>query len=263
MKRFEWVAVLLGALAFGGPLPAADPVTTNVAKPSAFVTNAEPKLFVFGGGDFNQFMTSLRDEFGKEVYELIQIRGDPDRIHVPKMRIHGAMGRGVTDVREVLNTYNRVSQEGNGFLGKWIFTPSQFFYNDIRLHPDTIVFMGPTGSGADGTGGIQVRAFSIRGLSPDSIKAFEQLIRDESSQLRQEIAQRSGDISSAEGNVRVHRGTGLLIASGGKTYVELVSTLMDAFVTKELLLHDALKDAVQEKNQAPGPQANPKVAKPQ
>jgi hypothetical protein len=151
----------------------------------------------------------------------------------------------------LLCTYNRISDQGNGFLGKWIFSP------------ETIVFLGPKRAGGDETAGIQVRAFSIRGLSLDSIKAFEDLIRQESSQLRREIAQRAGDVSSAEGNVRVHRGTGLLIASGGKTYVELVATVMDAFVTNNRVIQDALNTAAQEKNQAPGPQANPKVAKPQ
>ena len=112
-------------------------------------------------------------------------------------------------------------------------------------------------------GGIQVRAFSIRGLSPDSTKALEDLIRQESRQLQQEIAYRSGDPASAEGRVNIHQATGLLIASGGKTYVDLVSTLMDAFVTKDRVTGEALKSAPQETKPPPPAQTNPKVAKPQ
>jgi hypothetical protein len=45
------------------------------------------------------------------------------------------------------------------------------------------------------------------------------------------LIQRRVDNDSARGEVNVHEGTGLLVAVGGKTYVELVGTLVDAFNT--------------------------------
>jgi len=236
MKRCGLISVLFGALVLSGPLPAVGQVTTNAAKPSAgSVTNEGPRFFQFGGGDFNQFMTKVRDEFGKEVYELIEIRGDPNRIRVPKMRIQYEDAQ-VRDVRQVLVAYNRFSEEGGGFLGKWVYSPTARMSLSgspmFRGEPmETIIFLGPKGGGADGTAGIQVRAFSIRNMSPEREKALTEIIEKESRQLQQEIGQRSGDPSSAEGRVRVHGGTRLLVASGGKMYVELVGTLIDAFMT--------------------------------
>jgi len=258
MKRCGWISVLMSALALSGSLSAADQ-TTNVMRPGVVATNAlESRLFQFGGGNFDQFMTKLRDEFGKEVYELIEIRApEPHRIQVPKMKVPAL------DIRSVFITYNRISKEGGGFLGNWIYSPTDFFSSGKRIYPDTIIFLGPKGGGGDVAGGIQVRAFSIRGLSPDSTKALEDLIRQESRQLQQEIAYRSGDPASAEGRVNIHQATGLLIASGGKTYVDLVSTLMDAFVTKDRVTGEALKSAPQETKPPPPAQTNPKVAKPQ
>ena len=229
MKRYGLISVLLSGLMLSGSLPAADQAK-DPAKPSAgSATNApaEPRLFQFGGGDFNQFRTKLRDEFGKDTHELIEIRGaDPNRIYVPKMRI-----RGVSDIREVFMTYNRISQEGDGFLGKWIFSPSQLYSAGIRTYPDTIIFLTPKGGGTEGSGGIQVRAFPIRFLSQDRLKALNEVIEKESRKLQREIAERSGDPSSGEGRVTVHEGAYLLVASGGKMYVELVATLVEAFMT--------------------------------
>jgi hypothetical protein len=270
MKRFGWVAVLLIALVLNRVLPAAGQGTAEGAKPAS-VTNAGPRLFQFAGGDFNQFLTKLRSDFGKEVYEMIEIRGDAGRIRVPKMKLSATMRDTffanahelAIDIREVLASYNRISNEGDGFLGKWIYSPAAISIVNYGRQPETIIFLPPKGGGSDGTAGIQVRAFSIRGMSPDATKALEDLIRQESRQLQQEIVERSGDPASAEGRVNIHQGTALLIASGGKTYVDLVSTLMDAFVTKERLMGDALKNAGQEKKPAPVPQADPKVAKPQ
>jgi hypothetical protein len=235
MKICVYASLLIGVVLLSGSLGVSGQATKETPKANAEAkTGVEAQLFHFGGGDLNQFLTKLRDQFGKEVYELIQIRGaNADRIHLPKMRIRIS---GVGDVREVLATYNRISSEGDGFLGKWIYSPAMSLslgggLLPSKQAPETIVFLGPKAGSADGTAGIQVRAFSVRGISTDRLKALEELIHEQSRRLQQEIAERSGDLSSAEGRVSVHQGTGLLIASGGKTYVELVGTLMDAFRT--------------------------------
>jgi hypothetical protein len=263
MKR---TLFLLSTLLLGGALSGWGQATKETAKANAAVaTNAtaiakpgQAQPFLFGGGDFNQFMTKLRDVFGKEVYELIEIRqSGPDRLRVPKMRIQG-----VTDIREVLLTYNAVSKEGDGFLGEWIFSPS------IRVSPlappgyepragvafarqplqydseelTMIVFLGPKGGGTDGSGEIKVRAFSVRGLAEERLKALNELIREESGRLQREIAERGGDVSSGEGRLNVHSGTRLLVASGGEMYVELVATLMEAFMTNTERVNATLGD---------------------
>jgi hypothetical protein len=249
MKISVYTSGLIIALIVSGSREASGQAAKEPAKASAQTKTAvEAQVFHFGGGDLN-------DQFGKDVYELIQIRGaNADRIHLPKMRIRIS---GVGDIREVLATYNRISSEGDGFLGEWIYSPAMSLslgggLLPSKQAPEAIVFLGPKAGGADGTAGIQVRAFSVRGISEDRLKALRDLINEQSRRLQQEIAERSGDMTSAEGRVSVHEGTGLLIASGGKTYVELVGTLMDAFST------------LQEKMKAnePPPQSKPKVADP-
>lgn len=257
MKISVYTGWLIVALMVSGSREASGQATKEPPKAGAEAKTAvEAQLFHFGGGNLNQFLTKLRDQFGKEVYELIQIRGaNADRIHLPKMRIRIS---GIGDIREVLATYNRISTEGDGFLGEWIYSPAMSLSLGGGFLPskqalEAIVFLGPKAAGVDGTAGIQVRAFSVRGISTDRLKALRDLINEQSRRLQEDIAERSGDVASAEGRVSVHEGTGLLIASGGKTYVELVGTLMDAFRT------------LQEKmnfNEPPSPQPKPKVAEP-
>jgi hypothetical protein len=251
MKRDFSKALLLSGLVLSAPLPAWAQATKTTTNPAAGATNAQPKApqaersFQFGGGDFNQFITRLREFFGKEVLELVETRGESDRFRVPKMRIPGA-----TDIREVFLTYNQLSREGDGFLGKWIFSPQisvsvlapagyqpvpgvPFSRQPVKYDTElnTIVFLPPKASGVEGAGGIEVRAFSVRGLSEERLKAFEEIINNESARLQREIVERAGDIFSAAGRLNVHAGTHLLVASGGKMYVELVSAVMEAFPT--------------------------------
>lgn len=257
MKISVYMSLLVAGLMVGGSRQALGQATKEAPKPGAEAKTAvEAQLFHFGGGNLNQFITKLRDQFGKEVYELIQIRGaNADRIHLPKMQIRLS---GIGDVREVLAIYNRISTEGDGFLGEWIYSPAMSLSLTGGFLPskqalEAIVFLGPRAAGVDGTAGIQVRAFSVRGISEDRLKALRELIHDQSRRLQQDIAERSGDVASAEGRVSVHEGTGLLVASGGKTYVELVGTLMDAFRT----LQEKLSA-----NEPPTSQPKPKVADP-
>jgi hypothetical protein len=238
MKISVYAAWLIVALMVSGSREASGQATKEPAKPAperpktATNTTAEveAQFFQFGGGNFDQFMDKLKERYGKEVYDLIEIReaADTHRIHVPKMRIRASS---VSDVRDVLFTYNRISQEGDGFLGKWIFSPREIYSAGNRTSVETIIFLTPKGGGADGTGGIQVRAFSVRWLSEERRGALAEIIEKESRRLQDEIRSRAGDISAAQGRVSVHSSTGLLMASGGKTYVELVGTLYEAFLT--------------------------------
>jgi hypothetical protein len=225
MKRDSYRLMLLSALLLSGAPQVSGQATTQLARPADGAATNAP-VFQFGGGDFNQFMTKLRETFGKDVFELIEVRGEgANRLHVPKMRI-----RGLRDIRQVLLTYNRLSSEGDGFLGEWIFSPPlQPLPGSPPNEPDTIIFLPPKAGGSDGTAGILVRAFSILGITEEQQGALREVIERESRQLQHEIHSRGGDVSAADGRVNVHSGTGLLVASGGKTYVELVATVMEAF----------------------------------
>src|SRR5258705_12809745 len=99
MKRYGWISVLVVAFVLNGSLRVSGQATKDVEKSTAAsATNAqaqtqtEARPFQFGGGNLNQFITKLRDQFGKEVYDLIEIRAaDADRIYVPKMKLRATV----------------------------------------------------------------------------------------------------------------------------------------------------------------------------
>jgi len=75
-------------------------------------------------------------------------------------------------------------------------------------------------------GELQVRAFPIRGMPPATIVKLREAIQDQARLIQARV-----DNDSARLEVNVHEGTGLLVATGGKIYVDLVGTLVDAFNT--------------------------------
>ena len=121
---------------------------------------------------------------------------------------------------EVLKTYNTISAEGDGFLGKWIYSSP---FSDVRM-PNALVFIPPKPAVADGE--VQVRAFPIRGMPKATMDKLREAIEDQAALIRRRLRD---DSPLIRGEVNVHEGTGLLVAAGGKTYVELVGTLVEAF----------------------------------
>ena len=174
-----------------------------------------PKAFVFSGGSFNQFVTALTEHYGTNLTQMLDWPDDPP-MRIPKMRV------GPTHWIGVLKTYNTISAEGDGFLGKWIFNPP--FWNGYPAPmPETLVFVPPKPAVADGE--VQVRAFPIRGMPKATMDKLREAIEQQAAQIRR----RFRDDSAIRGEVNVHEGTGLLVAAGGKTYVDLVGTLVEAF----------------------------------
>src|SRR5688572_29622582 len=109
------------------PAPAPTPSTTE---------------FRFGGGSFHDFTRKLADHFDTNLLEIMDVRGEEAyHLRVPKMRhVFNASPTDSTDWSKILKLYNQISEEGDGFLGKWIFTPSQPWVGDGRcLPPQTLI----------------------------------------------------------------------------------------------------------------------------
>jgi hypothetical protein len=194
--------------------------------------------FRFDGGFFRDFTRKLGQQFGTNFLDILDVRGEEAaRLPIPKMK-HKYYGQwDHIDWSRILKLYNQISEEGNGFLGKWIFTPTQpRFVGDgtvsRALPPETLIFMPPQPAGGV-EGAIKVRAFPIRGMPSERLKKLTEIIEQESRRMQQDIA--SGqlpagqDIALAQGRLSLHEGSDLLIAVGGKAYVELVNTVVDAF----------------------------------
>ena len=192
--------------------------SASAQAPSNQTTNSTgPMVFVFSGGSFSQFVDALTKHFGTNFTQMLDWPANEPRMRIPKMRV------GPTSWIGVLKTYNTISQEGDGFLGKWVYSPP--FSNDPASLPQTLVFIPPKTATPESL--VQVRAFPIRGMPTATINKLREAIENQAGLIRRHL----DDGSAIRGEVNVHEGTGLLVAVGGKTYVELVGTLVDAFNT--------------------------------
>ena len=212
MKSFGYLAILGACLCgqfFACAQPASDQITNSVAS----------KVFVFDGGTFHGFVDALTKHFGTNFTQMLDWPQNEPRMRIPKMRV------GPTSWIGVLKTYNTISEGGDGFLGKWIYSPSFSNENPAPL-PQTLVFIPPKPAVADG--GIQVRAFPIRGMPKVTRDKLLEAIQEQAALMQRNLGD---DNPLIRGDVSVHEGTGWLVAVGGKTYVELVGTLVDAFNT--------------------------------
>src|SRR6266516_4518752 len=148
MKLRGYLAIL-GTCLCGQFLASAQPASNQTTNP------AGPTVFVFSGGSFTQFVDALTKHFGTNFTQMLDWPSHEPQMRIPKMRV------GPTSWIGVLKTYNTISAEGDGFLGKWIYSPP--FSNEYPAPmPQTLVFMPPKPAVADGE--VQVRAFPIRGM---------------------------------------------------------------------------------------------------
>jgi len=208
---------------------AAPPRATNA-------TAAKPVLareFRFDGGGFLDFTRKLAEQFGSNFLDVLEVRGEEAyRLQIPKMR-HTYLRLPAEDWSSVLKLFNQISDEGNGFLGKWIFTPPNAGWVVGGQLPQTLIFMPPRPVTGDAAA-IQVRAFSIRGIPREALGKLTEIIEQESQRLQMDIETgrlpAGRDLFLAQGRLSLHEGSNVLVAAGGRTYVELVKSVVDAFL---------------------------------
>ena len=74
-----------------------------------------------------------------------------------------------------------------------------------------------------------VRAFTVRDIKGQEQKQLFELINVERDRLRNLAAEGGINPGLINGDVHFHEDTGICVATGGKTYVEMVGSLIDAF----------------------------------
>ena len=199
------------------PTPASAPDSSQVST----------QEFRFNGGSFSRFVELLRETYGTNALELLDIPDAALSIHVPKMRYPARY----TNILSALSLYNSTSEAGDWYLGKWIYFPKNAYPGeDIRLR--TLIFLPPKLANPANTSGITVRAFDIASISLENRAHLRKVVEIESDRLRKELE--AGrfvrqDPADASGRISFHESSGLLVATGGKTYVELVTSLVEAF----------------------------------
>jgi hypothetical protein len=219
--------------------PTAQPAPRPPQNPPTMPTSSVPsqvvtQVFVFNGGSFSDFVSALGKAYGTNALELFQFPGERLSFNIPRMRVPGDAG----DLRSVLFVYNKTSEAGDWSLGKWVYLPeSKYGYaQGVDTSLRTLSFLPPKLASPGGGSGIAVKAFSIGNLSAAEQKNLQQIVREESRRLEELIA--AGlygrqDPREATGSISLHESTGLLVATGGKTYVELVASLVEALEKRQ------------------------------
>ena len=188
-----------------------------------------PKLvrdFRFEGpGSLDQFLKSVQDSFGVNLQEEATI---PEtmryNVTVPKMRLNvGPLS--LLTLRNVLFLYNSISEKGDPSMGRWIMEPASG-------EPQTILLV-PTGPRAESS--FAVRAFPLPSSSQDADKTvglLQQTVMEQRNMLR--ANGRFVGLSDADlrGSLDYHKEAGILVASGGKVYVEMATSIIEAYKEK-------------------------------
>ena len=223
-------------------LPAQDPSAATQPKQNPPSSQVSTQVFVFDGGSFYDFVGALRKTYGTNALALFESPRESQSFSVPRMRVPGPTG----EFRSVLYLYNKTSEAGDWYLGKWVYLPiNQYEYQNSDNSLRTLSFLPPKLATPGGGSGIAVKAFSIGNLSPDEQKSLREIVEKESSRLREYIEiGRYGrqDPSEATGRISLHEGSGLLVATGGKTYVELVASVVEAFEKRRHSLSERLQN---------------------
>jgi hypothetical protein len=196
---------------------------------TAKLTPKHPSKFTFPGGQLNQFVEEIKASFGVDLKAIGTV---PERmlyeVHVPKMRMGGEGQK--LDFRNILYLYNSVSEKGDPSLGRWVIE------GPIDAEPQLIMLVP---SGAKGGETFAVRAFALpASTEEEGKKIYEQLLEMVEVQRREigdliESGQGGGRrIADLQGKMKFHEKAGIVVATGGQTYVELALTIVEAMEQK-------------------------------
>src|SRR5688572_30471534 len=178
------------------------------------------QTFTFKGGTMRQFVDEFKSQLGMDLHDTATIDRKALNLRIPKMKI--PVGEKAWET--VLITYNNLSNSAEDNIGRWVIARDVVRGGDPT--PNAIVFMPP--KNLSESVGLKVRAFSMDKLKPEDLGMLVELVEVEAADLRK-TAEDSGYVTNFSGQLRYHKGTGLLIASGGPEYVELASTVVEAF----------------------------------
>ena len=229
------VCLLAAVFLLGPGLLAQGEATNDVTEPKVEVKR--PTEFQFEGGSLADFLKAIKGSFG---IDLEQIGTVPHTmlysVRVPKMRLKGTIrpvphappGTVRTNgvhFSQVLELYNQVSKDGDSGLGRWIVR----FTDDGE--PSLIMLVAPQASSGSG---FSVRAFSFPRKTTEqaeNLRTIQKLIaieRDRLSHVVNEGRQPGLTLADTQGEVNYHSDAGIIVATGGKVFVEMAGAIIQA-----------------------------------
>jgi hypothetical protein len=204
----------------------AQPAGTNQAVRSTEPGElAGPILFEWraGYGDYSLdgFLEQIKTNFNFNLRASADIPAQMLRVSVPSMKLN------THRVWDVLYLYNEISRDYPG-IGRWVMVRSG---SDARAvqgnRPLNAIFLVPPKQ-TEQEDALAVRAFTLRDITGPEQNQLFKLINMEGDRLKLET-EKGIKASLLRGDIHFHQETGICVATGGKTYVEMVGSLIDAF----------------------------------
>jgi hypothetical protein len=194
----------------------------------------EATSFAFPGGTPSQFLNVVQDQFKVDWSSVADIPKEMADVHIPRLRISqdslGSLLRPSGTERgplaALISLYNQLGEQ-KPELGRLIVK------GDLTK-PSVVMFV-PDKAATDTRLQVRVKAFSIWGISDaERAKLLEDIERSKKEAL--EYASRlrgSSGLRGLEGTVAVHNDTSLLVATGPESFVDIVESIVTAFLAKE------------------------------
>lgn len=244
MRKSPLLITLGTVLVFStaGPLSAQVPPTALPSKPTngPAVTGvlASPLVFEWKRASLAEFLDHIKKAFG---YDLRAHADIPDEmLHHKRVVVVPSMKVETARVWDVLDLYNSISKDYPE-LGSWVvnWTGVKTAGSDQPLRPGMVPsdpLSGPTAlylvapQQTDTEDSLSVRAFTLRGIPGPEQELLFKLIDVEKGRLQDRLQKFELDRRAKTSlDVHFHKETGILVATGGKAYVEMVGSLIDAF----------------------------------
>ena len=193
--------------------------------------------FDFAGGDLGGFVNAVDKQLG---FNLRQEASVPSihawNLELPKLKIYYSKGEYAWV--DVLITYNQISEGAGGIYGEWILHEQKV---DGRRHFAAIIFRPPPSAATD----FSIKAFHLGPLPVEEKERLQQTIAEQRHRLNDLTP---GTLS--EGSLSFDQGADILIAKGGPHFIELVTTLVEAFKERQAdrVVVGAIRKADERKN---------------
>jgi hypothetical protein len=188
-----------------------------------------PSEFQFDGGSLTSFIDAVKSSFGIDLKKVATVPESMYGVRVPKLRLkaEGEAYRAPLSLSQLLSLYNSVSDKGDSSLGRWIMEAFD------GGGPQTILLV-PSGPRAESS--FAVRAFVFPSSNTQEANRIVSVLQ-ETITTQRDMLQRGNryfGLTDADlrGGVSFHTEAGILVASGGKIYVEMASSIIEAYKEK-------------------------------
>jgi hypothetical protein len=195
---------------------------------------SEATGFSFPGGTPSQFLNVVQDQFKVDWSSVADIPKEMADVHIPRLRISqdslGPLLRPSGTERgplaALISLYNQLGEQ-KPELGRLVVK------GDLTK-PSVVMFV-PDKAATDTRLQVKVKAFSIWGISDaERAKLLEDIERSKKEALDYASRLRgSTGLRGLEGTVAVHNDTSLLVATGPESFVDIVESIVTAFLAKE------------------------------